>query len=61
MSAGLTRAFHERTFERYGTRAPVDAIEVVTYRLVARVPGSRAVLDRCSEQDAARAARAGAG
>ncbi|RIK39384.1 MAG: hypothetical protein DCC58_15340 [Chloroflexi bacterium] len=42
--AYLTQAFHAAHLARYGTRAPVDAIEVVTYRLVARVPGSRAVL-----------------
>ena len=39
-----------RTSQRYGTRAPIDAIEVVTYRLIARVPGSRAVLDRLQQQ-----------
>ncbi len=48
--AGLSRAFHEAHLQRYGTRAPVDAIEVVTYRLVARVPGSRAVLDQLQQQ-----------
>jgi N-methylhydantoinase A len=45
----LTQAFHEAHFARYGTRAPVDAIEVVTYRLVARVPGDHAVLDHLRE------------
>ncbi len=49
-SAGLTQAFHHAHLQRYGTRAPVDAIEVVTYRLIARVPGSRAVLDRLQQQ-----------
>jgi N-methylhydantoinase A len=48
--AGLTQAFHEAHLRRYGTRAPVDAIEVVTYRLVARVPGSRALLDQLEQQ-----------
>ena len=31
--ARLTHAFHAAHLRRYGTRAPVDAIEVVAYRL----------------------------
>ena len=42
----LTDAFHDAHFARYGSRAPVQTIEVVTYRLVARVPGGREALDR---------------
>jgi N-methylhydantoinase A len=44
----LIDAFHDVHRARYGSRAPVDAIEVVTYRLVARVPGGRAALDHLS-------------
>jgi N-methylhydantoinase A len=48
--AYLIQAFHAAHVQRYGTRAPVDDIEVVTYRLVARVPGSRAILDQVEGQ-----------
>ncbi len=48
--SGLTQAFHAAHLQRYGTRAPVDDVEVVTYRLVARVPGSRTVLDQLEQQ-----------
>jgi N-methylhydantoinase A len=41
----LTDAFHAAHHARYGSRAPVQAIEVVTYRVLARVPGSREALD----------------
>lgn len=46
----LIDAFHEVHRARYGSRAPVDAIEVVTYRLVARVPGCRDALDHLGRQ-----------
>jgi N-methylhydantoinase A len=49
----LIDAFHEAHRARYGSRAPVDAIEVVTYRLVARVPGGRTALDHLGAPAAA--------
>jgi N-methylhydantoinase A len=42
----LRDAFDRVHHERYGSKAPVDAIELVTYRLVARVPGDRSALDQ---------------
>jgi N-methylhydantoinase A len=41
----LDRSFHETHRARYGTRTPTDDIELVNYRLVARVPGELDVLD----------------
>jgi N-methylhydantoinase A len=46
----LTDAFHTAHQARYGSRAPVQAIEVVTYRLVGRVPGGRDVLERLQRE-----------
>jgi len=42
----LTGLFHAAHRARYGTAAPTDRIEIVTYRLVAEVPGNRDVFDR---------------
>ena len=47
----LTAAFHAAHQARYGARPPVAAIEVVTYRLVARVPTDRAILDHLRVDD----------
>lgn len=46
----LVSLFHQSHRARYDTSAPNDAIEVVTYRLVAQVPGRREVLDRLHDQ-----------
>jgi N-methylhydantoinase A len=51
-AAYLTRAFQTVHQARYGTRHPGGAVEVVTYRLVARIPTDRAVLDHLSQQRA---------
>jgi N-methylhydantoinase A len=40
----LDRSFHDTHRARYGTRAPNDDIELVHYRLVARVPADQDVL-----------------
>ena len=44
--AYLADLFREAHRARYGTSPPNDDIEVVTYRLVAQVPGAREVLDQ---------------
>jgi N-methylhydantoinase A len=49
-AAYLTRAFQTVHHARYGTRHPGGAVEVVTYRLVARIPTDRAVLDHLSQR-----------
>jgi N-methylhydantoinase A len=51
--ADLVDTFHAAHLTRYGARAPVDAIEIVTYRLVARVPGGRAALEQLGAATAA--------
>jgi N-methylhydantoinase A len=50
----LIDRFHVAHLERYGARAPVDAIEIVTYRLVARVPGGRAALEHLDRDQSGR-------
>jgi N-methylhydantoinase A len=47
-AAYLTRLFRETHLARYGTAPINDHVELVTYQLVANVPGSRGVLDRLS-------------
>src|SRR5262249_2677845 len=45
----LREAFDRVHRQRYASRAPVDAIELVTFRLVARVPGDRSLLDQLDD------------
>jgi N-methylhydantoinase A len=46
----LIRAFQNVHQARYGTRHPGGVVEVVTYRLVARIPTDRAVLEYLSRR-----------
>lgn len=48
----LRRAFHDVHYARYGNTAPIAAIEIVTYRLVARVPGGREALNQLEREPA---------
>jgi N-methylhydantoinase A len=48
----LLDLFRRTHHERYGTTPPNSDIEVVTYRLLAQVPGSRHILDRLHEDTA---------
>jgi N-methylhydantoinase A len=47
----LARAFQTVHQARYGTRHPSGVVEVVTYRLVARIPADRTRLDQLLRQD----------
>ncbi len=47
----LARAFQAVHHARYGTRHPTGAVEIVTYRLVARIPTDRGILDHLSPGD----------
>jgi N-methylhydantoinase A len=53
--AYLARLFRDTHVARYGTAPANDHIELVTYQLVANVPGSRGVLDRLSPPRSANA------
>jgi N-methylhydantoinase A len=46
----LARAFQNVHQARYGTRHPGGAIEIVTYRLVGRIPSDRSVLDHLDQR-----------
>ncbi len=48
-AAYLVALFNETHLARYGTAPANEQVEVVTHRLVAQVPGSRAVLEQLEE------------
>ena len=48
-AAYIAALFNETHLARYGTAPANEQVEVVTHRLVAQVPGSRAVLDQLEE------------
>ncbi len=52
----LANQFHIAHLARYGARAPIDAIEIVTYRLVARVPGGRGALEHLERNESGKVA-----
>lgn len=48
----LLDLFHQAHRSRYGTSAHTDQIEIVTFRLMAQVPGSSDILDRIRPEQA---------